>query len=260
MTRVVPSQVVDLIDKLFPTAKAEQPGNPIRLNFDSLAAVTPLVRLLEQIPSELLVMNATQYAEYVSSVAALNSHIRVWETRGNTQPLMLIPGLRRQSPIALIRQALDSCHDEFPSPGTAELGFVTDAPLRESLRLDISATNQALANAEWKAATVLAGSIIEALLLWALQQRPSTEVTSALGKIGRKLDSDIQKWNLVDYIDVGEFLGVIKAETVTQCRLAKNFRNLIHPGRVLRLGHPCNRGTALSAVAAVEHVINDLTP
>jgi hypothetical protein len=45
-----------------------------------------------------------------------------------------------------------------------------------------------------------------------------------------------------------------------QCRLAKDYHNLIHPGRAQRLAQVCNRGTALSAVAAVEHVVNGLTP
>jgi hypothetical protein len=33
---------------------------------------------------------------------------------------------------------------------------------------------------------------------------------------------------------------------------AREFRNLIHPGRSARLGKVCDRGTALSASAAVE--------
>jgi hypothetical protein len=49
-------------------------------------------------------------------------------------------------------------------------------------------------------------------------------------------------------------------DTAQQARLGKDFRNLIHPGRASRLGKICDRGTALSALAAVEHVVRDLTP
>jgi hypothetical protein len=52
---------------------------------------------------------------------------------------------------------------------------------------------------------------------------------------------------------------VIKADTRTQARLAKDYRNLIHPGRAARLTQKCDRGTALVTVAAVELVIRDLT-
>jgi hypothetical protein len=54
-------------------------------------------------------------------------------------------------------------------------------------------------------------------------------------------------------------LKLITKETEQQCRLAKDFRNLVHPGRAKRLGQACNRATALSAVAAVEHVTVDLS-
>jgi hypothetical protein len=36
------------------------------------------------------------------------------------------------------------------------------------------ASPQALANGAWKAATVLAGAVVEALLLWAIEQRPES--------------------------------------------------------------------------------------
>jgi hypothetical protein len=65
---------------------------------------------------------------------------------------------------------------------------------------------------------------------------------------------------LPDYVEVAGELRIIKTDTVQQARLAKNFRNLIHPGRVIRLGQKCDRGTALSALAAVELVRRDLTP
>jgi hypothetical protein len=55
-------------------------------------------------------------------------------------------------------------------------------------------------------------------------------------------------------------LGIIEADTAIETRLAGEFRNLIHPGRTLRLGKKCDRGTALSSVAALDHVVRDLTP
>jgi hypothetical protein len=54
---------------------------------------------------------------------------------------------------------------------------------RKNLRLDMSAANRALANSEWKAATVLAGSVVEALLLWAIQRRSSDEVGQAVERL-----------------------------------------------------------------------------
>lgn len=54
-------------------------------------------------------------------------------------------------------------------------------------------------------------------------------------------------------------LGIMKKETASQTRLAKDFRNLIHPGRSQRLAQKCDRGTAYAAAASVEFVIRNLT-
>jgi hypothetical protein len=147
------------------------------------------------------------------------------------------------------------------------LAFIKDTDLRESIRRDISAANQDMASGEWKGATVLAGSATEALLLWAVQEeerrnggaiaRAISGLTSA-GTLPQKPNSNPERWNFIELIEVALHLGLLSSETATQGRLGKDFRNLIHPGRVLRLGQVCDRATALSALAAVEHVIRDL--
>ena len=271
MPRVVPSQVVEVIDSLFPNAKREVEGQPMRLNWDDGTRLLAIVELASQIPEELLVLDSSHYAEYVASLAAIRWYIQRWQTTEKISPsysreLSAIRGLRQFSPVALVRQALALCPDEFPLSGTTELAFITDAALRESLRLDTSATNKALTSGDWKAATVLAGSVVEALILWALQQQQpgniQTAVKNLLGskKLSKNPDNNLGNWVLFEYIEVAAELKVISDETATQARLAKDFRNLIHPGRAQRLGQECNRATALSAVAALEHVVNDLSP
>jgi hypothetical protein len=124
-----------------------------------------------------------------------------------------------------------------------------------------------LSNGEWKAATVLAGSAIEALLLWALpSKRSPTDITNAVIALksngtlaGKQGSGPLDEWHLHEYTGVAEKLSIIKKETAIQARLAKDFRNLIHPGRAQRLGQKCDRATALSAVAGVEHVVRDLS-
>jgi hypothetical protein len=53
-------------------------------------------------------------------------------------------------------------------------------------------------------------------------------------------------------------LNFLCSNTVTEARQCKDFRNLIHPGRVLAAEAECNRGTAFSAVAALDFVVIDL--
>lgn len=76
----------------------------------------------------------------------------------------------------------------------------------------------------------------------------------------RQPDPDPQGWRLHEYIEVAAHLNIIKPDSATQARQARNFRNSIHPGRAVRLGQKCDRATALADMAAVEFVVRDLTP
>ena len=60
-------------------------------------------------------------------------------------------------------------------------------------------------------------------------------------------------------IEVAALAQLVKHKTAAQIRLAKEFRNLIPPGRTLRTGERCGKDTALGALAGVESVILDLS-
>lgn len=265
MPRVVPSQIVDFIDQTTPQAKKQiySGGKGFSLNRNHEIPCSALIDLIDQLPAELLVLPSQQYTELVSSVAAIKSALKIWKLRD--YGLDRIPGFGDYNPISFIRRALSLCPDEFPSKDTAEMSFIEDKDLRANLEIDISATNQALSNGEWKAATVLAGSVIEAVLLWALNQHDQEEVRKAVVTLlneeifNKDPGSNLDVWSLHSFIEVAAKLKIIGEGTAQHARLAKGYRNLIHPGREKRLGQKCDRGTALSAVAAVEFVIRDLS-
>lgn len=243
MPRVVPSQIVALIDKMFPAA-AEAKGG-WNLNPDHQNNLAAIIDMVNQVPAELLTLDADTNSAFISSMAAIRETVLRWRG-GHPDQLKKAPGYK-DNPVTLIRNALVACSDEAPAPGTAELNFIDDEGLRNNLRIDISSVNRALINGEWKAATVIAGSVCEALLLWRLTKANTGEPEEVL-----------QKWVLHQYIEVAARLKIIRPQTEKQATLAKDFRNLIHPGRATRLAQECNRGTALSAVAAVEHIVEDL--
>ena len=97
-------------------------------------------------------------------------------------------------------------------------------------------------------ATVFAGAALEALLLWALKQVSLTNAPK------RPLD----QLHLTDLIGLAVSNGVIDTGTEQQAGLAKDARNLVHPGRALRSGNSCNKATALAALAAVYRLIEQL--
>jgi hypothetical protein len=257
----MPSQVVQTIDDLFPHAKQDRmdyvvgPGNGSQL--------LGILNLLNDVPGELITLTATDYAELVLAKSTIEETLPHWRARGNVGDMA---NVKRFDAVTVIRRALARCPDEFPPAATTELLFINDPALRENIRSDLGATERALNNAEWKAATVLAGATIEALLHWRLRE-PSpgaTAVQAAVphlvssGKINRP-HSSIDRWELHQFIGVAEHFNLLKPDTCSAVRLAQNFRNLIHPGRAARLAQTCDRGTAYSAVGALDHVIRDLT-
>lgn len=270
MPRVVPSQVVAVIDQMFQWAAQQAgTGQATQLGHRHLPQVLTLVELARQVPSELVTLSPNQYLHFVAATSVLAAAVQAWQGGNQQHHVSTIPGISNLHPVTLVRQAMTSCPDENPALGTMDLRFLADADLRASIRLDISAANANLRNGEWKGGTVLAGSAVEALLLWAIYEfervHPGAPAAAAAarvaaGKLSRQPDPRPERWTLHEYIEVAEELQLIKPETAAQTRQAKDFRNLIHPGRAIRLGQKCDRATALAAVAAVEFVVRDLTP
>ena len=160
MTKVVPSQVVALIDRVYRSAPPD-----MKVYSGDSAILAAIINLVDDIPVELLTISGEDYTGLVVGLESMGAAIDRWNHRGGDDPPRNYDG---KSPVYLVRAALGKCPDERPSPGTADLAFVSDTALRESIRLDISSASEALHRSDFKASTVLAGSAIEALLLWSL--------------------------------------------------------------------------------------------
>ena len=268
MPRVVPSQVVEVIDQVFPNLKDQKDISQDRfsINRDHQNEVAAIVELIDQIPSELIKLDPKDYTALQLAISAIKNTLPTWKLRDFG--LDRIHGYGYLNPVTLIRNALVKCPDEGVSESVSDLTFIAIHELKESLRIDISSANQAFQNGEWKAATVLAGATIEAILLYKLHEVQDSDpkiISSSITNLfsnkvlstspGKNLD----KWSLHPLTEVAADITLICEETATQIRIARDFRNLIHPGVSIRRNISCNRGTALSALAGLEHVINDLS-
>ena len=253
MARVSPSQVVAFIERMCPEIEkwTVAHSRAAQLNFGFAPELSALVRLIDEMPAELMPGDADRYLEFVSSIAAIRDQLVTWQTRDRNGTLAYRTALGDLHPVALIRRALVGLPDDLPLSETTTLTFIDDPVLNASLRLDISWASSALRNREWKAATVLAGSVIEALLFWELQQH-------SLNKVPKVRSGPLDKWHLPEYIEAAEQLRCVKGDTITAARLVQNYRNLIHQGRALRLGEACDQGTAHVAIGALDHVVRDL--
>jgi hypothetical protein len=269
MPTVVPSQIVQYIDKTF--SDDEIGGSKaIILSPTRSAALSALLALVGQVPNALLPSEPELYARLIQSVEEIRLSARRAESQDPQSyfahgPINLRPSPPDQaSAVGVIRTALASCPDEITHLGSQELLFIKDPEIRGGLLRDLATIRSALVNEEWKAATVIGGSLLEALLLWAIKQRPEPVIRTAWssavskGTLSKVPPGDPLRWDLHEYIEVAAELGLIEDDSTAQGRLAKDFRNLIHPGRALRVARDCDRGSALAANAAVEFVARDL--
>lgn len=126
--------------------------------------------------------------------------------------------------------------------------FMTDAEFRASLEADYRELSNCMEKGAWKGVHVLAGSIVEAIL------------TDYL------LGTDYQKKTGTDPLkmELGPIIAACKNEKIITDRTAdlsavvRSYRNLIHPGRVVRLSETVDSKTASIAKALVEVIVSEV--
>ena len=126
MSRVVPSQVVEIINSLFPFTSTQRDGESISLDYSHTESLAGIAHLIDQIPPELIHLKDTDYINFIINVEAIRSAVKSFEQRGNVNPLKFLPGFKRLNPVTIVRRALEKCPDEFPSRSVTELLFISD--------------------------------------------------------------------------------------------------------------------------------------
>ena len=269
MPTVYPSQVVRFIYKLFPELEQSldvriQKG--MRITAGRQAAISSILKMVNQIPFHLMTLEGDAFSDFSLATSELERAVQCWERGIKHEIVNKTGGFYVENPLKVLAVLLSKCPDTGVPQETSSLSFVKDKGFQVSMRLDLAAVNQALANGEWKAATVLGGSILEALLLWSLQEYEKsdqgmsykTAVSLKDEKVlNRKPVRDLEKWDLHALVKVSEELAIITEETAKACDLVRGYRNLIHPGRAKRMEQVCGRDTALLAVGAVECLIRE---
>jgi hypothetical protein len=91
-------------------------------------------------------------------------------------------------------------------------------------------------------------------------REPGQPLSQLYAGTRRQPDANPERWDLYEYVEVADRLKIIKPDTATLVRLAKDFPQSDPPGRAARLGQKCDRSTACTALAAVDAVARDLTP
>lgn len=130
----------------------------------------------------------------------------------------------------------------------AKFDFITDGSLRESLDADYRELNLCLNAGAWKAVHILAGSIIEAVLVDYL----------ILTNFQAKTSKDPLRMTLEELIKACKAEDILTDKTEKLSSAIQTYRNLIHPGRQVRLCERIDINGAKIAQALVELVIGEI--
>ena len=123
--------------------------------------------------------------------------------------------------------------------------FIADKELRVSLDSDLAELQHALEVGSWKSVHVLSGSIIETVLIDHLLS------VHYCGK-------DPLKMTLDEAIAAGKASSILSEKVVELSTIIKRYRNLIHPGRLLRLSEKIDRNSAQVCHALVQMVSGEI--
>jgi hypothetical protein len=135
-----------------------------------------------------------------------------------------------------------------PQPPLTSFDFVGDEGLRASLARDAEELTIASRSGAHKSTVVLAGSIIETVLL---DHLVSTDHAQRTGR-------DPTKFEFAKLIDTCHDEGVISDRTKHLLHAVRDYRNLIHPGRSLRLKDQVTSASAAVAQGVVGIICTEI--
>ncbi len=258
MPQALPSTVCEVIRQLLP--RLYEPGQHIISSEDGLRQkFHTIVKLCALIPEPLLPWLDDDMPRFVLSEAYISSTLSTWEASSRPQDynLPLIDGMH---PAAVMIEILGQYPDQLRRHDHKLFPFIADEPLRVSIADDLYAAESALKEREYKSATVMAGSAIEALLAWYIDQLRNNapeKYEIAVTKYG-KLPKDFDRWDLGHMIGIAKQFNDIDSDSMKNIETAKEYRNLIHPLAAVRRKAKCDRGTAMTNIGTVHNAIRCL--
>ncbi len=239
---IVPSQVVQAIETLIGAKPNDLDER--RLAHRYLPEVKSVLWLLEDVPTELIDLSFPDYLELTRCRAVLAATVTRWEL-GDT---IVVRDVGGKDAVERIRRLMQLCHDALPPP-EPELPFIDDLNRRGTIQDKIRAAWTNFHAQEWLGATTFAGSALESMLLWVLDTSGTKPRKKAFNEV-----------HLPELIDAAAAAKLISAEAAQLAHMAKDARNLIHPGREERLGVSCNKASSLKAIAALYTLAEELSP
>ncbi|XXY45005.1 hypothetical protein WME91_33895 [Sorangium sp. So ce269] len=173
------------------------------------------------------------------------------------------------NPVELKKLAgdLPSVLDRYGLPGRGPQArafrWLSDQQLKDIVARDYAELNQILIpDRAWKSAVVMAGSILETILLDLLTKDATRLAAAKASPAAPKVRGALKHeddWTLNDMIQLAvavNLLPIERAKTFDQ--VLRDYRNFVHPRKEIRSAHPCGEGEALMAKGALDAVCEHL--
>lgn len=137
--------------------------------------------------------------------------------------------------------------------GTKEImpnfDYITSTDFRNALSSDYDEMQRCAEVGAWKSAQVIAGSIVECLLIDYL-----TSTTNP-----SRPTKDPLKMDLAEAVGICKNEEVLSDRTADLCSVVRSYRNLIHPGRMVRLGEQApSKTTCNIAIGLIELIVEEI--
>lgn len=130
-----------------------------------------------------------------------------------------------------------------------DFDYITDDAFRRSLQADWQELEGACSVKAWKAVHVLAGSIVEAAMIDSLHAALDTHKVPL---------EKLLNMGLGELVKLSKTHAIITERTADLSSVVRTYRNLIHPGRSVRLGDQVDQHSAGVARSLVEIVVGEL--
>lgn len=161
--------------------------------------------------------------------------------------------LQLQRALGKIQEAITE-DERSPVTEVREFSYITDVALRSLVRDDYQEVQRAFVSRCWKATIILSGSLIEALLLFAVTRDRNAALTASAAPPKISID----RWSLSSLIDVSVELGLVGSGVQKLSHSVREYRNLVHPGNALRTTLTSGAEEARIALEVLHLVDRDL--
>lgn len=158
---------------------------------------------------------------------------------------------------AFLQSKLQKDRSPKDSPNL-NFNFINDTTLQKVILRDYEEVRKARAATCFKSTIILAGGIVEGILLFLLN-RAAPDITK-LKKISTKAKSEpFDQWILNDLINASLELGLIRASVDKFSHALREYRNLVHPGLEIRTNITFSEHEADISIKIIQIIHDDLS-